>query len=252
MEVEPRVAACDLVGSAPWKEHFGAIEDAVPALVAEDDAVLGHDGMEIRPALAPPGAADLELIGEVGGELVVDPVVDVPDEVVRQRQPLDEMIVDELLAADVQEVHRILEHAAEVGAGDGQVDLRGVLGAGLGREHDRRSAGHRQAQLAEKAGVLEVGALVARARRPDVSDAPRDGEEVAALEDQLVGARGLRQRAQILVAEQLGRADGRQRAVAHLSPPLPRRRLRQRMARPAPGGTARGSRRPSAPPTSAG
>src|SRR5262249_2352567 len=117
----------------------------------------------------------------------------------------------------------------------------------------RGSARHREPQLAEEARVLEVRPLVARAGRPDVAEPPRDEEEVAALEHQLVGAGRLRQRGQVLVAEELQRGSGAEGPGRRQVTP-PRRYLarpppRPRTAPPAPLDRAAGSRRPSAPPT---
>ena len=118
------------------------------------------------------------------------------------------MLVDDLLAPQVEEVDRIVEEPAELRAGDREIDLRGVLGARLGREHHRRPAGDGEPQLAEESRVLEIGALVARAVGKDVSQPAGDREQVPPLQDQLLGAGGLRQRAQVLVPEQLGGGDG--------------------------------------------
>ena len=249
VEVEARPPTGDLVGRTSGKEHFYPVEDSVPALVAGYDAALVDQGAEVRSPRATPGAPDLELVGEVSRELVLDPVVDVAHQVVGEREPLDEVLVDDLLAPKVQEVDRVLEEAPELRAGDRQVDLRSVLGPGLRREHDWRAAGDRQPQLAEEARVLEVGALIARSRRPDVAEPSGDGEEVAALEHQLVGAGGLGQGGQVFIPEQLRRADGHQRpGGTHLIPP---RRCRTRLpprraARRAPRDRRSGSPPPSA------
>ena len=219
MEREARLAAGDLVGLAQRKEDLAAVEHAVAALVAADDAVGRHQRPEICAARPPPGAAHLELIREITSEFVLDPIVDVADQVVGQGEALDEMLVDQLLAPQVKEVDRVLEDAAEVRAGDGHVHLRGVLGAHLRREHHRRPAGDAEPQLAEEARVLEIRALVARAGGKDVPQPPRHGEEIAALEHQLVGAGGLGQRPEIVVAEQLGCWNGDQCPVHSLQAP---------------------------------
>ena len=121
-------------------------------------------------------SADLELIGEVRGELVLDPIVDVVHEEVGERQALDELVVHQLLAAEVEEVDRIREQAAEQGRGDREIDLRGVFGAALRRQDDRGPSGDGELQLAEEARVFEVRTLIARARGEDVAEAPGDRE----------------------------------------------------------------------------
>src|SRR3954466_14413529 len=152
MEGEPRLVARKLVRRAERKEDLTAVQDAVPALVGEGDAVLVYPGQEERAARSPPRAAHLELIGEVAGELVLDPVVDVVDEEVGEGEPLDELLVGELLAAQVQEVHRIGEDAPEREAGDGEIDLRSIFGGRLRRQHDGRAPRYRQPQPGEGAG----------------------------------------------------------------------------------------------------
>src|SRR5438552_1343355 len=126
-----------------------------------------------------------------------------------------------VLAAEVEEVHLVREEPSEQRGGHGEVDLRRLLGAALRGEHHRRAAGDGPLELVEEAGVLEVGALVARAGPGDVPQPAGDGEQVAALQDQLLGPRRLGKPGQVVVAEQLARRDGGQRLIAHVYPAYP-------------------------------
>ncbi len=221
VEAEARLARVELLRRADRKEHLRPVDDAIASLVGEHHPVAADLRPEIGPALAPARAADLELVGEVGGELVLDPVVHLVHQEVGEGEPLDELVVHQLLAPQVEEIHRVREQPAEQRGGHRQVDLRGVLGRVLRGEHHRRPAGDGQLELAEEPGVLEVRALIARARREDVAQPPGHREQVPPLEDELLGAGRLRQLRQILVAEQLARRDGGQRPIAHVYPAYP-------------------------------
>ena len=218
VEGEPRLVPRELVGRPQRKKHLAAVEDAVPALVGEGDPVLGDARQEEGAARSPPRAAHLELVGKVAGELVLHPVIDVVDEEVGEREPLHQLLVDELLAAQVEEVDRVGEEPAEGGAGDGEIDLRAVLGGRLRGEDHRRPSRYGQLELGEETGVLEIRALIAGAGRKDVPEPSRDGEEISLLEDQLLRSRRLGKLGQLGVSEQLLGSDGGQRAIRHAYP----------------------------------
>ena len=218
VEAEAGPVRGELVRRAAGKRHFGAVHHAVPALVGEHHPVPGDARPEEGSARSPPRPAHLELVGEVAGKLVLDPVIDVADEEVGQREALDELVVHHLLAAQMEEVDRIREQPSEELRGDRQIDLRGVVGAALGREHHRGPARDREPQLAQEARVLEVRALVARAGGEDVAQPPRHREEVPSLEHQFLGAGGFGELRQVVVPEQLARRDGVQRRVGHVYP----------------------------------
>lgn len=142
-EVQLEAGAAALEAKGPRLEvQLSLVAAPVEAAVAPDDAV----GLDLRllvgAAPGAEGAADLEDVGEVGGELERHPVVERAGQVVGEHVAIDQAALDELLAAQVQEVDRVAaEDAAEVARGDRHVHLRDVVGRGLRGEDDRRAAG---------------------------------------------------------------------------------------------------------------
>src|SRR5581483_1786492 len=103
--------------------HARAVGDVVDAAVREDELIAGVLRGEQRAAAGAARAADLEHVGEVGGEAQLEPQIDGVAQVVGEDELLDQRAVEELLAAQVEEVLRIVEEAAELAVGERQIDL---------------------------------------------------------------------------------------------------------------------------------
>jgi hypothetical protein len=167
--------------------HLGAIARAVEPVVAEHQPVTVDVRRQDAPAPRPARPAQLEHVGEVGAHAQLDPQLGAPPQVVGHHDLLQQRPVEQLLAPDMQEVLRIVEKAAELAVGEGQVDLQGRGALRLRREHQRRPARHEQLQVRQVARVLVHQAEVARTRRSDVAAPVDDAEGVAAGQDQRLG-----------------------------------------------------------------
>ena len=130
----------------------------VKAEVGERQRILAGLGGEARAALAPPQAAHLEEVGEVGVEVQVDHQLDLGLVEVAHAQQLVEPVGNEPGAAHV---HGRLRQRAPVRHARlqvGELDRGGVAALRRGREQHRLAAGDGELVAAEVARVLVVEA----------------------------------------------------------------------------------------------
>ena len=157
----------------------------VEAGVGEGHGVVADLGRMLAAAARALGAADLEDVGEVGGEVDAQAEAALGDVVVGEREPLEgARVPEEAGAADVQQV---LQHrAAALGVGDlgvGQVaDQDGVVVADRGAQQRRALAVDGEIKVREVAGVAVVDALGAARAGEGVAVVVEDREGVAVLQ----------------------------------------------------------------------
>src|SRR5690606_9260589 len=120
----------------------GASHAAVSSLVSPHHLPLADLRLEVLAPLLALRAAHLEDVRVVSGEPQLDPELDLPAHVVGQDEPIGHEAVEELLAAEVQEVLRLREGPAELAVGRRRVDLGREHARGLDRKSTRLNSSH--------------------------------------------------------------------------------------------------------------
>ncbi len=152
-----RPALFDRLGRV-GERHDGLAQHLIQPEVGERQRVLLGFCGEARAALAPPQAADLEEVGEVGVEVEVDHQLDLGLVEVAHAQQFVEPVGHEPGAAHV---HGRLRQRAPVRHARlevGELHRGGVAALGGRREQHGLAAGDRELQPAEVPGVLMVEA----------------------------------------------------------------------------------------------
>jgi hypothetical protein len=128
-------------------------------------------------------------------------------EEVRQREPLEERVVQHLLTTDVDGVLRIPRAAAERVIGHGEIDLRPVRLEDLRRQMRRRRARDAQLVLTEQARVLVEQPKRAVAGRRDVAVPVGEQEEPVVFQSDRARRRGFAVAGHLLVSDRGGHGD---------------------------------------------
>jgi hypothetical protein len=149
------------------------------------------DGGQKLPALLALPAPHLEHVREVGSDEEMDPVVDRPDEEVREREPLDEYILEQKLAPKVDGMLWVPGIPPELVVRHGQVYLGAIRLDDLGRELCRWTAGRLQLVVTENARILVEQPEGAVAWWRHVAVLVDEQEEPVVLECERVGHRRL-------------------------------------------------------------
>ncbi len=183
-QVELREVAGD-TGRGGLEVQAGLAQAVVEAGVGERHGIVADLGRVLAAAAGTHGAADLEDVGEVGGEVDADAEPALGGVVVRECQPLEGAgVPQEAGAADVQQV--LQDRAAEFGVGDlgvGQVaDQDRVVVADRRAQEHRAVAVDGQIEVRQVAGVAVVDALGAARAGEGVAVVVEDREGVAVLQ----------------------------------------------------------------------
>jgi hypothetical protein len=202
------------VGGRDPEGHHGLVRPAAEARVSEHDR-SSLDARPVRGApLRAPRAAHLEDVGEVGAEANHHLDIAGAKQEIREDDLLDEAPVEDLTAADVEEVRGILEQLLVLGIAEHEVDL--VVGRvrRLRAESGGPAVADVELVVREEARVLVEEAELPRPRRGHVPLACRDEEHGAASADEPLDLAGHRQDEEVV---------GRICALVHslvLSPPI--------------------------------
>ena len=183
VDVEGGLAGAEAGGSGLELESRLA-QPVVEAGVGEGDGVGFHRRRVERAAAGALGAADLEDVGEVGGEGDGEAEAVGLRVVVADRQPLEGAgVPEEAGAVDVDEV--LCDQPLALGAGNLGIrevaDEHRVVVADGGAEEQRPVTVHREVEVREIAGIAVVDALWAARAGKRVAVVVEDGEGVGVL-----------------------------------------------------------------------